>query len=94
MACPIRVLTLWHHSRARLFYHKPRFAVLDQCTDAVSVDVEEALYDQARKLGVTIITISQRPGLMGHHEQQLSLLDGNGGWSLKNKKDGAWVDEL
>ena len=61
MACPIRVLTLRHHSRARLFYHKPRFAVLDQCTDAVSVDVEEALYDQARKLGVTIITISQRP---------------------------------
>ena len=49
---------------ARLFYHKPRFAVLDQCTDAVSVDVEEALYEQARKLGVTIITISQRPGLM------------------------------
>ena len=77
-----------------MFYHKPRFAVLDQCTDAVSVDVEEALYDQARKLGVTIITISQRPGLMGHHEQQLSLLDGNGGWSLKKKKDGAWVDEL
>ena len=35
-----------------------------------------------------------RPGLLGHHEQQLDLLDGNGGWSLKKKKNGAWVDEL
>ena len=34
------------------------------------------------------------PRRQGHHEQQLSLLDGNGGWSLKKKKDGAWVEEV
>ena len=29
---------------ARLFYHKPGFCVLDECTDAVSAEVEEEIY--------------------------------------------------
>lgn len=44
---------------ARLFYTKPRYAVLDECTSAVSVDVEKRLYEQAAKLGITCITLSQ-----------------------------------
>jgi ABC-type uncharacterized transport system fused permease/ATPase subunit len=57
------ILSLGEQQRlgmARLFYHQPKYALLDQCTDAVSVDVEEALYDEARRKGITIITISQR----------------------------------
>lgn len=30
---------------ARLLFHKPAFAVLDECTDAVSVDAEKQLYE-------------------------------------------------
>lgn len=29
---------------ARLFFHNPKLGVLDECTNATSVDVEEHLY--------------------------------------------------
>ena len=32
---------------ARLFFHRPRFGVLDECTNATSVEVEEHLYKHA-----------------------------------------------
>ena len=46
---------------ARLFYQRPSFAVLDECTSAVSVDVEKDLYQSAREENITCITLSQRP---------------------------------
>ena len=39
---------------ARLFYHKPQFAILDECTSAVSVDVEGFMYSHCRE-------VSKRP---------------------------------
>lgn len=79
------VLSLGEQQRlamARLFFHKPRFGVLDECTNATSVDVEQQLYAHAQSLGITMVTISQRPALLQYHKQQLRLIDGQGDWEL------------
>ena len=51
-----------------------------RCTDATSVDVEEALYARAAAYGITLVTISQRPALVQFHGTELRLLDGAGDW--------------
>ena len=68
---------------ARLFFHAPLFGVLDEATNATSVDVETALYDHAASLGITLITVTQRAALLKHHAVELALTDGRGGWRLR-----------
>lgn len=66
---------------ARLFYHKPQFAILDECTSAVSVDVEGSMYRYCRDAGITLLTVSHRKSLWQHHEYVLHL-DGRGSYSF------------
>uniref|UniRef100_A0AAY4CRS3 ATP-binding cassette sub-family D member 3 n=1 Tax=Denticeps clupeoides TaxID=299321 RepID=A0AAY4CRS3_9TELE len=67
---------------ARLFYHKPQFAILDECTSAVSVDVEDYIYSHCRKVGITLFTVSHRKSLWKHHEYYLHM-DGRGHYDFK-----------
>ncbi|XP_044754132.1 ATP-binding cassette sub-family D member 3 [Coccinella septempunctata] len=67
---------------ARLFYHKPQFAILDECTSAVSVDVEGSMYSYCREVGITLLTVSHRKSLWKHHEFVLHL-DGRGGYTYQ-----------
>eukprot|EP00755_Sulcionema_specki_P004205 Sspe_Gene.29507::Locus_14057_Transcript_2_3_Confidence_0.333_Length_1509::g.29507::m.29507/K05677/ABCD3, PMP70; ATP-binding cassette, subfamily D (ALD), member 3 len=70
------VLSLGEQQRigiARVFFHKPHFVVLDECTDAVSMDVERQLYTDILGSGTTCITISKRLALPEFHSQQLQL---------------------
>ncbi|KAJ8941549.1 hypothetical protein NQ318_011506 [Aromia moschata] len=66
---------------ARLFYHQPQFAILDECTSAVSVDVEGSMYRYCRDVGITLLTVSHRKSLWQHHEYVLQL-DGRGGYTF------------
>ncbi|KAJ3325059.1 hypothetical protein HDU93_002685 [Gonapodya sp. JEL0774] len=71
---------------ARLFYHRPRWIVLDDATAAVSTDVEGLLYNSFKDLGVTIISISHRPALLKHHNWLLRIGEGEDGteWILES----------
>lgn len=58
---------------ARLFYHEPRYAFIDEGTSAVSSDVEGLLYERAKERGITLITISTRASLKKYHTYNLTL---------------------
>ncbi|KAH9718666.1 ABC transporter D family member 1 [Citrus sinensis] len=75
---------------ARLFYHKPKFAILDECTSAVTTDMEERFCAKVRAMGTSCITISHRPALVAFHDVVLSL-DGEGEWRVHYKRDGSSV---
>jgi ATP-binding cassette subfamily D (ALD) protein 3 len=62
---------------SRLFYHRPQFAILDECTSAVSVDVEGEIYRSCRELNITLFTVSHRKSLWAYHEYYLQM-DGRG----------------
>lgn len=62
---------------ARLYFHKPQFAILDECTSAVSMDVEDKMYSQAKNLGITLITVSHRKSLWKFHDYVIVFNEDN-----------------
>eukprot|EP00871_Galdieria_phlegrea_P005475 jgi/Galph1/5929/GphlegSOOS_G4573.1 len=66
---------------ARLFFHQPVYAVLDECTSAVSLDVEGHLYTSAKNRQITLLTVSHRPSLWRFHEKILRF-DGQGSYNF------------
>ncbi|PFH62449.1 hypothetical protein XA68_13516 [Ophiocordyceps unilateralis] len=70
---------------ARLLYHEPQYAVIDEGTSAVSSDVEGLLYETCKERGITLITISTRASLKKYHTFNLILGTGDhgDGWEFE-----------
>lgn len=67
---------------ARLLFHHPRYAVLDECTSAVSADGERQLYAACVRAGITMLSIGHRPALRQFHSTAVHF-DGCGGFSIE-----------
>ena len=58
---------------ARLLYHAPALAFLDEATSAVSEELEQELYSAARSLGVSVVSVGHRASLRRLHSHLLQL---------------------
>ncbi len=48
---------------ARLFYHKPKYVIIDEC----AIELEDMLYKMCKKLKITLINISYRTSLLKYY---------------------------
>ncbi|PSC72069.1 ABC transporter D family [Micractinium conductrix] len=67
---------------ARLLFHRPTYAILDECTSAVSADGEQRLIGEAVRRGITMLSIGHRPALRRFHSVAVHF-EGSGQWRLE-----------
>ncbi|GMG60232.1 unnamed protein product [Ambrosiozyma monospora] len=66
---------------ARLYYHQPKFAVLDECTSLISpIDLELKCYQVATEMfGITVLSVCHRTCLWQFHKYVLKFKKVEGG---------------
>eukprot|EP00052_Salpingoeca_macrocollata_P020914 m.177623 g.177623 ORF g.177623 m.177623 type:complete len:671 (-) comp21397_c0_seq1:106-2118(-) len=68
---------------ARLFYHQPKFAVLDEASSALDLDAERTMHEQCAAHNITLLSVGHRKSLEQFHTRRLHL-HGNGDWTLSD----------
>jgi ATP-binding cassette subfamily D (ALD) long-chain fatty acid import protein len=68
---------------SRVFYHKPKYAILDECSSAINVEAEQTIFENLLAQKISLITISHRHTLFKFHTKLLTL-DGEGGFGFSD----------
>lgn len=69
---------------ARLIYHKPQFAILDECTSAVAIDVEQRIYKYlSEDMNCTLLSVSHRVKQLAKFHHLILEFDGSGNFEFK-----------
>lgn len=67
-----------------------RYAILDECTSAVAMISEGKMYQHAKDLGITLLTVTHRPSLQDFHSHVIKF-DGNGSYHIGRVGDPAFA---
>lgn len=69
---------------ARLIYHRPLYCILDECTSAVSIEVEQKIYKYlTNEINCTLLSVTHRFKSLKHFHSHELRFDGNGGYSFE-----------
>lgn len=67
---------------ARLYYHSPKYVIMDESTSALDIDLEAQCMRNCIARGITMLSVGHRPTLLQYHQQLLEL-DGHGGYAIR-----------
>eukprot|EP01004_Peranema_trichophorum_P000082 NODE_1009_length_2184_cov_47.694323_g862_i0.p1 GENE.NODE_1009_length_2184_cov_47.694323_g862_i0~~NODE_1009_length_2184_cov_47.694323_g862_i0.p1 ORF type:complete len:592 (+),score=84.98 NODE_1009_length_2184_cov_47.694323_g862_i0:97-1776(+) len=70
---------------ARLFFHSPAYAIMDESTSALDMDLEARLLNTCVQKNITLLSVAHRPSVTKFHRKAL-VLDGKGGYEIKPVK--------
>jgi ABC-type uncharacterized transport system fused permease/ATPase subunit len=66
------------------------YAILDECTSAVTMTSEGKMYQHAKDIGITLLTVTHRPSLQEFHSNVIKF-DGNGSYLIGRVGDPAFA---
>ncbi len=70
----------------RLFVTPTRYAILDEATSAMDLEMEATLYKRLRETRCGIVSVAHRSTLLPYHDRVLTL-SGEGSWTLNDAKE-------
>lgn len=60
-------------SLARVLYHQPKYAILDEATSSIGRKTEEKFYKKCQELNITCISVGHKKSLHQYHNQVLTV---------------------